>query len=152
MKSLIPWEGTENWLDSFRHEMDETMQRFFHPVAEARGLVPRTWVPRVDVEETDKAIVVKADLPGVNPNEVEITVANGCLVLRGERKEAKEEKGKTFNRVERFAGKYYRSIDLPPGVDAEKITAESANGVITVTIPKAPEVQPKKIAVKANGK
>lgn len=150
MKSLIPWEGTGNWLDDFREEMDATMQRFFRPLAEARPLVAQTWAPRVDVEETDKAILVKADLPGVNPNEVEITVRDGMLIVRGERKEEKEDKGKTYQRVERFAGKYYRAIDLPAGVDADKIVAESANGVITITIPKAPEVQPKKIAVKAN--
>lgn len=150
MKALIPWEGTENWLTDFRREMDETMQRFFRPVAESRGLMAKTWSPRVDVEETDKAILVKADLPGVKPEEVEITVTDGSLVLRGERKEEKEEKGKSYQRVERFVGKFYREIDLPPGVDKEKIAAECTNGVITVTIPKPPQVQPKKIAVKAN--
>lgn len=150
MRSLVPWTMTENWLDDFRQEMDATMQRFFRPMAESKGLVPRTWAPRVDVEETDKAILVKADLPGVNPSEVEISVCDGMLVLRGERKEEKEEKGKTTHRVERFTGNYYRAIDLPAGVDTEKIAAESANGVITVTIPKSPAVQPKKIAVKAN--
>jgi HSP20 family protein len=145
---MIPW-GTENWLDDFRQEMDETMQRFFRPVAESRGLAPRIWAPRVDVEETDKAILVKVDLPGVNPNEVDVRVNEGRLIVRGERKEEKEEKNKAYHRVERFAGAYYRAIDLPTGVDTEKIAAESANGVIIVTIPKAPEVQPKKIAVKS---
>jgi HSP20 family protein len=150
MKALIPWERTDSWLEDFRHEIDETMQRFFRPLAESRGLVARTWSPRVDVEETDKAILVKADLPGVKPEEVEITVTDGSLMLRGERKEEKEEKGKNYQRVERFVGKFYREIDLPAGVDKEKIVAESSNGVITVTIPKAPGVQAKKIAVKAN--
>jgi HSP20 family protein len=150
MNTLIPWGRTENWLEDFRHEMDETLQRFFRPMAEARGLVAQTWAPRVDVEEGDKAIVVKADLPGVNAGDVEITVTNGSLVLRGERKEEKEEKGKAYQRVERFVGKFYREIPLPAGVDKERITAESANGVITVTIPKPAEVQPKKIAVKAS--
>jgi HSP20 family protein len=77
-----------------------------------------------------------------------ITVENNVLVLRGEKKEEKEEKKKNYHRLERFFGEFYREIPLPIGADTEKIAATSAKGVITITIPKKPEILPKKIAVK----
>jgi HSP20 family protein len=101
----------------------------------------------VDVEESDREILVKADLPGVDPKHVEISVENGVLTVRGERKEEKEERKKNYHRIERFAGSFYRAVPLPPGADAEKVSATSTNGVVTVTIPKKPEAQPRKITV-----
>jgi len=132
-----------------RREMDGWMRRVFdREPAETEAAAAPVWAPRIDVEETDKEILVKVDLPGVDPRDVEVTVADDLLVLRGEKKEEKEEKGKTFHRVERFAGSFYRELPLPAGVEAEKIAATSARGVITVTIPKKPEAAAKKIAVK----
>jgi HSP20 family protein len=148
MKSLIPWRRTTGLLEPFRLEMEDLFERFFGLEEGGNGSA-KAWAPRVDVEETDKEILVKADLPGVDPKDVDIAVAEGALVLKGEKKEVKEEKKKNYHRVERFAGQFYREIPLPAGTDAEKISAASAKGVITVTIPKKPEAQPKKIAVKA---
>jgi HSP20 family protein len=126
--------------------MEDVMERFFgHENGKPRAA--ETWAPRVDVEETDKEILVKADLPGVDPKNVEITVEGGVLTVRGERKEEKEEKKKDYHRLERFAGSFYRAIQLPASADAEKVSATSANGVVTVAIPKKVEAQPKKIAV-----
>jgi HSP20 family protein len=99
------------------------------------------------MEETDKEIIVKADLPGVDPKAVEVSVQDGVLTVRGERKEEREEKKKNYRCVERFAGSFYRAVALPPGADAEKVTATSTNGVVMITIPKKPEAQPKKITV-----
>jgi HSP20 family protein len=148
MKSLIPWGRTTSFMQPFRQEMEEMFQRFF--AREDNGNGPITaWSPRVDVAETDKEFVVKADLPGVEPKDVEVSLADGFLILKGEKKESKEERTKSFHRVERFVGQFYREIPLPAGTDAEKITASSAKGVITVTVPKKPEAQPRKIAVKA---
>ena len=144
--AMTPWQPSFGLLEPFRKEMEEMMERFFGD----GGGKPRaveTWAPRVDVEETDKEILVKADLPGVDPKNVEITVENGVLMVRGEKKEEKEEKKKNYPRLERFAGSVYRAIALPPGADAEKVSATSANGVVTVAIPKKTEAQPKKITV-----
>ena len=144
--AMTPWQPSFGLLDPFRKEMEEVMERFFgHENGKPKAV--ETWAPRVDVEETDKEIVVKADLPGVDPKNVEITVENGMLMVRGEKKEEKEEKKKGYHRLERFAGSFYRAIQLPPGADAEKVSATSANGVVTIAIPKKPEAQPKKIAV-----
>lgn len=122
------------------------MERFFGH-EDGRPKAVETWAPRVDVEETDKEILVKADLPGVDPKNIEISVENGILTVRGEKKEEKEEKKKNYHRIERFAGAFYRALALPPGADAEKVSATSANGVVTIAIPKKPEAQSKKIAI-----
>lgn len=151
MASLIPWRTTGDVLEQFRHEMSNVMDRFFGPTAAETGNGGKmTWSPRVDIEETDKELLVKADLPGVEPKNVEITVRDGMLTLKGERKEEREKKEKTYHRVERFVGSFYREIPLPSGTDPDKISAETAKGVITISIPKKPEAQPKKIAVKAH--
>jgi HSP20 family protein len=136
-------------MEPFRKEMESLFSRFF---GEENGNGPlmaaaQSWAPRVDVEETEKEIQVKADLPGVDPKAVEISVQDNVLTVRGEKKEEKEEKKKNYHRVERFAGSFYRAIPLPPGADAEKMGATSANGVVTITIPKKPEAQPRKITV-----
>ena len=144
--ALAPRNRVTNFLEPFRQEMEDLMQRFFGD-EDGNGKTIKAWAPRVDVEETDKEILVKADLPGVDPKAVEISVENGVLTIRGEMKEEKEEKKKNYHRVERFSGSFYRSLALPPGADAEKVAATSANGVVTVTIPKKPEAQPKKISV-----
>jgi len=148
MRSLIPWRRGSGSFEVMRREMDDWMRHFFGgPLAETEAAP--VWAPRVDVEETDQEILVKADLPGVDPKDVEVTVADDVLVLRGEKKEKKEEKGKNFHRVERFTGSFYREVPLPVGAETEKISATSAKGVITVTIPKKPGETAKKIAVKS---
>ena len=151
MKSLIPWRRRIGGVfEPFRQELDELFERFFaEPIEGSGGEVMRAWAPRVDVEETDKEIVVKADLPGVDPKDVDISVTEGALVIKGEKKEKREEKGKNYQRTERFIGQFYREVPLPPGTDPEKITATSSKGVITVTVAKAPQAQAKKIAVQA---
>jgi HSP20 family protein len=151
MRAVMPWRvGTERWLEPFRREMNEMFRRFW-PVPEEEAGEPTfpAWTPRADVEETEEALIVKLDVPGVNPEEVEIFVSEGRLILRGERKEEREEKGKVYHRTERFVGQFYREIALPEGADPEHIEATSAKGVLTVRVPKKPEAKPKKIPVKA---
>jgi HSP20 family protein len=152
MKALIPFRRTTDLPSLFRHEVDDLFDRFFGPGfipgKEINGL-PQVWAPSVDVLEMEKEIVIKADLPGVIPNEVEIYAQNGALVLKGLKKEEKEEKIANYFRTERFVGTFYREIPLPVGVDPEKITATTINGVLTVIIPKTPAALPKKVSVKA---
>ena len=146
--AMTPWQGGFGMLEPFRRQVEEVMERFFGEEAgNGKTASLKTWSPRIDLEETDSEILVKADLPGVDPKGIEISVENGVLTIRGEKKEEKEEKGKNFHRVERFTGSFFRAIPLPPGADAEKVAATSANGVVTVTIPKKAEAQPKRITV-----
>jgi HSP20 family protein len=136
----------------FRTEMEDLFERFVEePWGSIAPPAEKMWAPRVDVAETNTELVVKADLPGVDPKGVSVSILNGALVLHGEREieEAKEEK--SFKLVERYFGSFYRMIPLPPTADFEKVTAESANGVLTVHIPKKAEARPKKITVAISG-
>jgi HSP20 family protein len=106
------------------------------------------WVPAVDVRETDKAYVLTADLPGVNPQDIEVTAEKGELLLKGTRAAtAADENG--YSRIERLSGRFERRFTLPESADAEAIEAKSAHGVLTLTIPKRAQLQPRKIAVQA---
>jgi HSP20 family protein len=148
MKGVIPWGGRGSALmEPLRQEMEDLFHRFF-PTLEEAATPLSAWAPRVDVEETDKEILVKADVPGVDAKDVEITVSDGTLVLRGEKKQEKEENGKNYRRAERFVGKFYRELPLPAGTDPEKIAATTDKGVVIISIPKKPEAQPRKITVK----
>lgn len=147
MATLLPWRRTNSLMEPLRNEMEDLFSRFFGTTN--GSALATTWAPNVDVEETEKELVVKADLPGVDAKDVDISVTDGMLILKGEKKEAKEEKTKNFHRVERFVGQFYRAVPLPSGTDPSKIDATIAKGVITVTIPKKPEAQIKKVPVKS---
>ena len=104
--------------------------------------------PAVDVQETDKEYIVKADLPDVKKEDVKVGIEDGVLTLEGERKQEMEEKNKKFHRVERAYGKFVRRLALPTEVDAQKVAAEFKDGVLNVRLPKAESVKPRAIAVK----
>jgi len=112
-----------------------------------------TWptMPAVDVVETEKAYEVTADLPGMDEKNIEVKVADGVLTIKGEKQQEKEEKKKDYYLQERSFGSYQRSLELPEGVETDKIEASFKKGVLTVTLPKKPEAQKptKKIEVKA---
>lgn len=107
--------------------------------------------PAVDITEDETAYKVSAELPGMTEKDIEVSVVDGTLTIKGEKKQATEKKDENFYLSERAYGAFQRSFVLPDGVDAEKIGADFAKGVLTVTLPKLPEakVEPKKIEVKA---
>lgn len=106
------------------------------------------WSPLVDISETDNEFVVKAEIPEVRKEDVKVSVDNGVVTIRGERKQEKEEKGKKFHRVERFYGNFVRSFTLPDNVDESKIKASFKDGMLNLQIPKTAEAKPKSIEVK----
>lgn len=106
------------------------------------------WTPRVDIAETDKEFVIKAEIPEVQKEDVKVTVDSGILTIRGERKQEKEEKDKKFHRIERYYGSFVRSFTLPDNVDESKIEATFKDGMLNLQIPKIEEVKPKAIEVK----
>jgi HSP20 family protein len=108
------------------------------------------WTPAVDIYEDDEGVTLRFELAGVEPKDVDIRFENGVLTLRGERKLEKEEKRENYHRVERSYGTFTRSFTLPGTVDAEKIRAESKNGVLTVALPKKAEAKPRAIQVKVS--
>lgn len=106
------------------------------------------WTPRVDIVETDKAFVIKAEVPEVKKEDVKVTVDNGILTVSGERKQEKEESGKTFHRIERSYGEFTRRFTLPDNVDAESIDATFKDGMLKLEIPKIEKTKPNAIEVK----
>ena len=119
------------------------------PVAEGdrSSVVTSNWTPAVDIKEEDDRFVLQADVPGVDPKDIEITMDAGVLTIKGERKHEAQEESNGYKRVERSYGAFYRRFSLPDSADAERITATGKNGVLEVVIPKQEKVQPRKIAV-----
>jgi len=130
-----------------RQEMDRLLQHYGSN-REGDGHAARGWTPQIDVSERNNELVVRADLPGVDPKDVDITVHDDTLILSGEKREEKEQNERNVHRVERFVGRFYRSIPLPRGADLDKIQAHSDKGVLTVTVPTKQEAQPRRIQVK----
>ena len=115
------------------------------------GTEAGTWMPALDVFETEDKFVVKVELPGLNPDEVDVSVEDSTLTIRGERKFYENVPDDSFHRVERRYGACQRSLSLPPTADAERIEASFDRGVLSVEVPKAEQAKPKKIQVKATG-
>ncbi len=107
----------------------------------------RQWAPAVDVQEEEERFVVTADVPGVNPTEIEVTIDGGVLTIKGERLQESTEEKKNFRRVERSQGSFLRRFSFPETVDAEGITAKGKNGVLEIVIPKKDSAVPRKIDV-----
>jgi HSP20 family protein len=110
----------------------------------------RPWSPAVDIYETENELVVKADLPEVEPKNVGIQLENGTLTVKGERKFEEQKNGKGFHRIERSYGSFVRAFSLPDTVDGEKVKADYKNGVLTVTLPKKEVAKPKTINIEVS--
>jgi HSP20 family protein len=117
--------------------------------SDAENSADVTWLPVVDVHEESERFVVRADLPGVEPKDVEITADKGVLTIRGQRHAEKRDNVKGYERVERVSGAFLRRFTLPEGADTSAIKAKQTNGVLEVSIPKQPQVQPQRINVEA---
>ena len=145
--SIMRWRPRRD-LVSIRDEMNTLFDSFFSGWPEPRkGLLEGEWAPSVDVAETDDEITVTAELPGVKQEEVDITIADDVLTLKGEKKEEKEVKEKNYHRIERSYGSFQRSIALPTGVQADKAKATYKAGILKITVPKVEEAKPKQIKI-----
>lgn len=143
MRALVPW--TEG---SLRKEMDRLFERFFEPAWRDMPTLGE-WSPTVDVSEDKDTVTVKAELPGVEQKDIVVSLQEGMLMIKGEKRAEKEEKDKRYHRVERSYGAFYRSVQLPSAVDAGKVAATFKDGVVTITLPKAPEAKGTTIPIKA---
>lgn len=142
----------EPWglLNRLHQDLDSLFgDRFGRAGEEDSPVSASDWVPAVDIQELADKYVIQADVPGVDPNDIEVHMENGVLSIKGERQtETKnEDEGRGYRRVERVHGSFFRRFSLPDTADAERISARSANGVLEISIPKHAEVQPKRIQV-----
>jgi HSP20 family protein len=110
----------------------------------------RPWSPAVDILETENAIVLKADVPAVDPKDIDIEVQNQTLTIKGQRQFDKSEASKGFHRIERSFGSFVRSFAVPTTVDTEKVAADYKNGVLTISIPKKETAKPRQIKIQSS--
>jgi HSP20 family protein len=143
MTTLLRYEP---W--SVHRELLNEFNRFFDRASgDASSGATAEWTPAVDIEEYADRFVLYADVPGVDPKGIEVTLEKGVLTLSGTREKAVEAKGVEARRVERAAGRFFRRFSLPDTVDGEAVSAKGNNGVLEIVIPKRPAAQPRKIAV-----
>jgi HSP20 family protein len=128
--------------------MNRLFDNFFRPGWKDEDTSLSLWSPAVDIAEQDDEYLVKVELPGVEKNDVSITLESNILTVRGTKRQEKEDKGREYHRVERSYGSFHRSFTLPISVQADKINAVFADGILSVTLPKAEESKPKQIEVK----
>lgn len=134
---------------TLRGQMEDLLSRFWHEGGE-NGWLTGELAPSIDVSETEKVVEVRVDLPGVKPNEIRVQLHQNVLTVSGERKEDKEEKNRTYHRVERRVGRFSRSVTLPCAVNADEVVANHEGGILTITLPKAEEADTRTIAVKGS--
>jgi HSP20 family protein len=145
--ALARWTPMRN-LASFQDEMNRMFQEFFRGgTGEEAGWGLRTWTPAVDIYDTDDALILKAELPGVSKDDVGIEIHNNTLILRGERKHEAEVKEGDYYRAERAYGTFQRSFVLPTLVDQDKVQATYTDGVLELRLPKSEAAKPKRIAI-----
>ncbi len=145
MFDLSPFRPARE-LTNLRREMDRLFQDFWggRDVMSIEG----DWIPAIDISETDDAIVVKAEAPGMEPNEIDISLSNDVLIIKGEKKQKTEEKKENYHRIETRYGSFSRAFRLPAGVVQENVEAKYDKGVLKITLPKKEEVKPKQINIK----
>lgn len=143
---IVRWEPFRDLVttqDRLNRLFNETLGRVWGDEGSRTG----SWIPAVDIYETEQSVVLKAELPGVDPKDVEVTVHEGTLYLKGERKYESEVKEENYHHVERAYGGFARSLTLPASIDEEKVQAEFKDGVLTLTMPKREEAKAKKIKI-----
>ncbi len=140
MKKELTRVNRSPLFSSFQDEMNRMLDNFWYKNSFGTG-----WNPNIDIAETDNDIIVKVEIPGVDPKEIDISICGDTLTISGE----KEETGKTYYRVERSYGSFTRTIDLPSKVMTDKVEAKEHLGVLEITLPKMERAKTKKITVKA---
>jgi HSP20 family protein len=143
--ALIRWDPLRE-LDTLQGDMNRLFDRFFEGRS-PNGVGRARWIPAMDVVEKDGHLELRADLPGISEDDVNIEVKDGVLTISGERKADQEEKGEGYHRVERAFGQFSRSVTLPDGIDPGEVTAEFADGVLQVRIPKPKQSQPTRVQI-----
>ena len=134
--------------DRMRREMDRLWDTLLEGDVRKESKEDSVWLPSVDVSETKNDLVVKAELPGMDPKDIDITLSDGHLMIKGQKKHEKEEKDEDYHFVERSYGSFVRAVHLPKEVKHDKISASYKNGVLKVVLPKSEEAKTKELKIK----
>ena len=145
-KELTPWRPFTE-LSSLRREMDRLWENFFgeRPLTRIWG---RGWAPSLDISETKDNFVVKAEVPGVDAKDIDISLTGDVLTIKGEKKQEKEEKEEDYHLIERGYGSFSRSVRLPAEVESGKIKAAYKDGILSITLPKSEKAKAKEVKIK----
>ncbi len=136
-----------NYVNRLQDEINQLFRK--DAAAEESNVATSSWMPAVDIHEDDHRFVIEADVPGVKPDDIEVTMERGVLSIRGERASVSEEQEAGYKRVERVRGSFYRRFSLPDSADDERIEAHGRDGVLQITIPKKEVAKARKIAIKS---
>ena len=142
LRRYNPW----SLFDQLQHEINQS-QGYSTKTEDNGDVVTSDWAPAVDIKEEDKGYLLMADIPGVDPKDIEIHMENGILTIKGERESEKKTEREGYKRIEREHGVFYRRFTMPEGVNADGIEATNKNGVLTVSIPKQEAKQARRITV-----
>ncbi|HUL29511.1 MAG TPA: Hsp20/alpha crystallin family protein [Thermodesulfobacteriota bacterium] len=134
--------------ERMRRDMDRLWDSFFEGGPRRRGEERGEWLPSLDVSETKNELIVKAEVPGMDPKEIDISLSDGVLTIKGEKKQEKEEREADYHLLERSYGAFVRSLRLPADVRGDKISASYKNGILKVALPKSEEAKKKEIKIK----
>lgn len=148
--AIVRWDPFDSLFSPA--DMNRALGGWLRSSDEEKPLRGGAWAPAVDVYEADGAVVVEVELPGVDPGDIDVSIDEGVLTIRGERKLAREVREENYFCVERASGIFQRSMRLAPDVEADKISASCENGVLKVTVPKGEPKKPKSIAVQVETK
>lgn len=143
------WDPFSELFD-MRREMDRLFGSFFGATPASMAVTEGVWSPAVDIHETKDAFLVKAELPGMKQEEIQITIVDSTLTLKGERKRENEVREEGYTRIERAYGTFQRALVLPSSVDAAKVRAKYKDGVLEIELPKKEEAKPKEIKVQVS--
>lgn len=145
---LMEWKPFRE-VARLRREMDRLWDEYFGPGRRALRPLEAEWAPAVDVSETADQVLVRAEVPGMEAKDIDISLSGDILTIKGEKKSEREERDENYHLVERSYGSFARSLRLPVSVDPDKIEAAYKQGVLTITCPKKEEVKAKPIQIKA---
>jgi HSP20 family protein len=145
--SVTRWDPFQD-LQALREDMNRTLGRWFGREGE-EGRSGARWTPALDVVESNDAYRIDVEVPGLKPEDIEVTVDQGMLTIQGERRSEEESRDRQYHRIERRYGAFRRSITLPSHVDASRVEATYDNGVLRLTVPKTEAAQPKRIEVRS---
>lgn len=144
--AVVKWDPLRDLL-SIQDRMNRLFEQTLSRSRAEEGIAASTWSPAVDIYETPETIVMKAELPGLSREDIEIQIRDNALTLRGERRFAKDAQQENYLRIERAYGAFQRSFTLPATIQQDKIRAVFRDGVLELTLPKAEDAKPKKIAI-----
>ena len=149
--AIIRWDPFRD-LVTLRDKMNRLFEDAYSSGSSERDMISNSWSPSVDIYESDKEIVLTAEVPGLSEKDIEIQIEENTLTIKGERKFEKETKEENYHRIERAYGQFCRTFSLPGHVNQDKIKAEHENGVLRILMPKKEEPKPKQVKIVTSSK